>query len=223
MENFIARAGSIIDRAHRVTGFFMVLSFVFGAGLLLMARDNARLSSQIDELAQRMPVFVVPGSQAGVYSPSRSDMLMLDFMEFVAQSLNTYNAQSLEGQYKEVSKFFTERMQQEASTYFQNKIFTATQDGQASMMVIDRDSVVIKPTDPPYAGVKGKDYYLVSFKALRQSMIGLKVVSAEKLQINLVMERKYVSKDNPWGFLLARYEEKKVEDGPAPVKTPPAK
>lgn len=208
--DFIARARGIIDTAHRVTGIFILLSLALTAISVGLMYQNARLSNQVRHMLVWMPVFVVPESQAGIYAPTKDEMLITNFVEYEAESLNSYNADTLANQYKLASQFFTDGMNNQSQAYFQNKLLSVQQDGRSSMLVINRHTLRIDAVDE-VDGKKG-DYFKASFDALRENLIHSKVVDSSRITVTMTVLRTYVSQENPWGFLLASYKENVIPD-----------
>ena len=105
--DFIARAGTIMDRSHRLAGVLLILLVAETIMLVNVLNTNKALNLQYDKLREKLYVYVVPGSLAGVYSPKQADMLVDAFTTLISQSLNTYTYENLAKQYAEVKQFFS--------------------------------------------------------------------------------------------------------------------
>ncbi len=207
---FIARAGSFIDRSHRVAGFFMVATVCLGFIAMSLSQSNASLSNEIERLSNTRQVYIVPGSQAGFYAPSQSEMLLQNFGEYILQSLNTYTYNNLEPQFAETQKFFTPSMLLDAKPFYAERIKDAKQDEHSSMLVVKRNTIKIKQTSAPSGGDRGFSYYEYSVEGKRQDIIGSQIVAARDIRIILTVRQSSISQTNPWGFVLAKYREESL-------------
>lgn len=204
--DFIARAGAIVDRSHRVAGFFVIATVVLAFLTMSATSENSRLANEIQRLSREMPVYVVPGSPVGVYSPTRPQMLMTNFAEYVAQSLNTYTYENLRPQYQELQKFLTPEMLTFANAYYQERIEIVRQDEHSSMLVLDHGSIETERIPAP-ENVEEGDYYKITMRGRRHNILGGTVVAEQDIRITMRVRQTFVSKTNPWGFMLAGYEE----------------
>lgn len=207
---FIARAGTFIDRSHRVAGFFLLVSVVLLFALMTVASSNANLSEEIKRLSQTRQVYVVPGSQAGFYAPTKPEMLLQNFGQYIIQSLNTYTHNNLDEQFSEVQKFFTPTMLLDARPFYESRIRDAQQDEHSSLFIPNRNTLEIERVDPPKGADPNFTYYRYSIEGRRQDIIGAQVVSARPIRINLIVRQVGISQSNPWGFMLARYREEQL-------------
>ena len=208
---FIARAGNMMERSHRVAGLFLIISVVLMITVVTLARQTASLSAQVTRLSNERQVYVVPGSQAGFYSPTKPEMLLTNFAEYVVQSLNTYTHVNLAKQYQEVQGFFTPKMLLRADAYYNQRIRDARQDEHSALFIIDRTSIHVQKADTPPEGSPDENYYEVTMRGSRQNVIGGNVIAKTNLEIKMLMQQSFVSKENPWGFRVARYEERAIQ------------
>ena len=208
---FIARAGTFIDRSHRVAGFFLLVSVVLTFAVVAVSGSNADLTKEIERLSKTRQVYVVPGSQAGFYAPTKPEMLLQNFGEYIIQSLNTYTHNNLDDQFAEVQKFFTPTMLLDARPFYEARIRDAQQDEHSSLFIPKRNTLEISKTEPPKGADKNFTYYKYVIEGRRQDIIGAQVVSAQPIKIVLIVRQAGVSKSNPWGFMLARYREEPIE------------
>ena len=209
--DFIARAGTFIDRAHRVAGFFLLVSVVLVVALLAVSSSNANLTEELKRLSQTRQVYVVPGSQAGFYAPTKPEMLLQNFGEYILQSLNTYTHNNLDDQFAEVQKFFTPTMLLDARPFYEARIRDAQQDEHSSLFIPKRNTLEVSKTDPPKGSDESFKYYKYAIEGRRQDIIGAQVVSAQPIKVVLIVRQVGVSKSNPWGFMLARYREEPIK------------
>lgn len=207
--DFIARAGAMIDRAHRVAGFFLIACAVLAMVVFMQARENSSLASELRRVSAEMPVYVVPGSPVGIYTPTGPEMLLTNFAEFVVQNLNTYTYANLQKQYEELQRFLTPAMLTYANEYYQNRIAVVRQDEHSALFITERGTLRIEPVASPQGAERGT-YYKVSISGQRHNILGGTVVATQPLRVSLIMRQASVSKTNPWGFMLAGYEEEQV-------------
>jgi len=207
---FIARAGYAIDRAHRLTGFFMLISVVLSVVLVATLQNNSALNRELTRVRNEAPVYVVPDSIAGFYQPRAKDMLLTSFVEYASKMLNEYTPASLEKQYDEIQRFFTPAMRILADKHFKEQVRKVRSDERAAVLVIERATMEEPVKLEGRRGDQGGDLYEVKFKALRQEMLGNTVVDKMPLEITLWLEQSYVSKTNPFGFLVAKYGEREL-------------
>lgn len=207
---FIARAGSFIDRSHRVAGFFLIISVILGFVTMSLAKSNAGLASEVERISRTSQVYVVPGSQAGFYAPTQPEMLLQNFGEYVVQSLNTYTHTSLEPQFQEVQKFFTPEMLLNAKPFYQARIQDARQDEHSSLFVAKRNTLKVTAIPTPADGVRDLNYYEYSIEGRRQDIIGAQVIASREIRIFLTVRQSSISKSNPWGFVLSKYREESL-------------
>ena len=207
---FIARAGTFIDRSHRVAGFFLLVSVVLLFAVMALGSSNANLSEEIKRLSATRQVYVVPGSQAGFYAPTKPEMLLQNFGQYIIQSLNTYTHNNLEEQFREVQKFFTPTMLIDSRPFYQARIQDARQDEHSSLFIPNVNTMDIEQVDPPKGADPNFTYYQYSVEGRRQDIIGAQVISARPIRINLTVRQVGISQTNPWGFMLARYREEQL-------------
>src|SRR5690606_22707764 len=174
--DFIARAGAMIDRAHRVAGFFLIACVALALVVLMQARENSSLATELRRVSAEMPVYVVPGSPVGVYTPTGPEMLLSNFSEFVVQNLNTYTYANLQKQYEELQKFLLPAMLTYANDYYQERIQVVRQDEHSALFITERNSLRIEPTASPQGAERGT-YYKVSISGQRHNILGGTVVA----------------------------------------------
>lgn len=207
---FIARAGSFIDRSHRVAGFFLIASIVLAFIAFSLVQSNSTLAREVERISRTSQVYVVPGSQAGFYAPTQPEMLLQNFGDYIAQSLNTYTYVSLEPQFNEVQKFFTPEMLLNAKPFYESRIRDARQDEHSSLFVPKRNTLNIVAIPTPKDGVRDLNYFEYRVEGRRQSIIGAQVIEAREIRMVLTVRQAAISKTNPWGFVLSKYREEQL-------------
>lgn len=207
---FIARAGSFIDRSHRVAGFFLIATIALIFMAMSLVNSNARLAEEMERISRTSQVYVVPGSQAGFYAPTQPEMLLQNFGSYVSQSLNTYTYVSLEPQFNEVQKFFTPEMLLNAKPFYEARIRDARQDEHSSLFVPETNTIKISAIATPRDGIRDLNYFEYVVEGSRQEIIGAQVIAQRKIRIFLTVRQAAISKTNPWGFVLSKYREEQL-------------
>lgn len=208
--DFIARAGTFIDRSHRVAGFFLLVCVVLLFAVISLGNSNANLSEEIKRLSATRQVYVVPGSQAGFFAPTKPEILLENFGDYMIQSLNSYTHNNLKTQFAEVQKFFTPTMLLDARPFYEARIRDAQQDEHSSLFVGNRNTLRVERVDPPKGANRNFTYYQYTVEGRRQDIIGAQVISARDIRIALIVRQAGISQTNPWGFMLARYREEQL-------------
>lgn len=198
--DFIARAGSLLNQAHRLAGFCLILFIIAAVALIMVVRENTTLAREIRIMKSTLPVYVVPGSQTGVYSPTQDDLLINAFTDLVTQSLNTYTYETLANQYEETRQFFSSEMLAFSKDYFEKLIRDSSQDRRSALFVPDRRSLRVERRVQ-----NGIDLRFVTIRGNLQQILAGSVVETIPLEINLTLRKTTVSKVNPFGFMLSKY------------------
>lgn len=211
--DFLARAGAIIDRAHRIAGVLLICVFVLGLVAACQVSQNSDLQRQLDERRLRYPVIVVPDATTGVYSPTEEDRLISLFSDFVTQSLNSFTPQTVAKLYEGLRPFFGPALLTDSEPYFQRKIRDATADKRSSFFVPDRARTlqVTKRT------VNGQEFRDIVLYGQINAIVGGTVAESIPLEVTMTFQKVFASPTNPYGFILTAYHEKPLVD---PAKSP---
>lgn len=205
--DFVARAGYVLDRAHRLAG---VLLFVLAllAGMLAYAwMTIARLQGELRDANRNLSIYVVPGAErAGIVGATREDMLLEYFTDFAIQSLNSYTAASLPSQYQEMQKFMSPQMLVNADRYFGKLIQESQTEGRARLFVMDRTNLQSRRLEE----AAGRPRFEVRATGERKEIVGGKVVASIPLQVTLTLEQTNLSEANPFGYMMANYREENL-------------
>ncbi len=199
--DFIARAGSMLDKAHRLAGLLLIIIAVMGLVVLNQMGTINRLSARIDGLSSRLQVYVVPGAQAGVYSPTYREMLTENFAEHVIQSLNSYTYETLPSQYEEIKFFFAPKMLTFAEGYYERLIRNARVDQRSALFIPTNGSFTSEPAE------NAADRLVVTMHGTSQQIIAGSVVEVLPMKITLELQQVNVSRSNPFGYMLVSYKE----------------
>lgn len=211
---FIARAGALIDRGHRVIGILLVVIIVQLLLISNLAQDRGMLQNQLRKMAATQSIYVVPNSQANIYKPAKGELLLSTFADYVTQSLLTYTPANLSPQYKKVREFFSPKMLMMADEYYRKEIANINRESRSSLFIADRKSTELtefreltdKTTD------LGARTYEVVVKGVQNTIIGGTVVYANKLHVKLHLQETLASENNPFGFIITKMEQTKVKE-----------
>lgn len=205
--DFIARAGSIVDRWQRIAGVLLILLMIVFFWAFQVISENRELSREYKKLLDQARVYVVPGSVAGFYSPANSSIMLEELSYLIINSLNTYTYQNLENQYREIQGFFNDDMLAVAQSYFKDLIGKAFQDERSSLFIPDQTAYKLDGDVGPDG--RGKTQ-VVTIEGTRQYIIAGTVVEAVPMRYRLEFKQRYISKANPFGFELISYSEKEM-------------
>jgi hypothetical protein len=208
--DFLARAGSSLERAHRLAGILLGVILVLIAVLFYFVKANSEIKIEYQRLRDELKVYVVPGSISGIYQPTQPDMLLREFSSFVVQSLSTYTFANLEMQYKEARGFFVKDLRKITDGSFKAKILQVRNDEQSSIFIEDRDSFKVETIGD---GRNLDDVvYRVTLRGLTQYIIGGTVVEAVPVQIQMKLLPSFIGRDNPFGFVLKEYKAQEIKN-----------
>jgi hypothetical protein len=211
--DFIARAGAVVDRAHRIAGVLLICVLVLGVVSACQVARNSELNRLLDERRLRYPVIVVPDATTGVYSPTEEDRLIQLFTDFTTQSLNSYTPENITKLYANLRPFMGPALLTDSETYFQRKIRDSISDRRSSFFIPDR-SQAPKVTKRRANGVEYRD---VVINGQINTIVGGTLAEGAPLEINMTFQKVFASPANPYGFILSKYYEKllvKAEGAP---------
>ncbi|MEC9291645.1 MAG: hypothetical protein VX730_04510 [Pseudomonadota bacterium] len=211
--DFLARAGSSLERAHRLAGVLLGVIFVLIAILFYFVKANSEIKVEYERLRNELKVYVVPGSISGIYQPTQPDMLLREFSSFVVQSLSTYTFANIESQYKEARSFFVKDLRKVTDQAFKSKILQVRNDEQSSIFIEDRDSFKVETLGD--GRNLDETVYQVTMRGLSQYIIGGSVVEAVPVRIQMKLLPAFIGKDNPFGFVLKEYKATEIEKTPS--------
>ncbi|MAI08013.1 MAG: hypothetical protein CMF61_03550 [Magnetococcales bacterium] len=202
--DFIARAGSVVDKWQRIAGVLLMLLIIVFFWTYQVISENRRLNAQYEKLRAQAQVYVVPGSVAGFYTPANSEIMLKELSYLIVNSLNNYTYQNLENQYREIQQFFNDDMLAVAQSYFKDLIQKAFQDERSSKFIPDQTAFKIEGDTGPSG--RGKTQ-TVTIEGTRQYIIAGTVVEAIPMRYKMEFKQRYISKSNPFGFELVSYNE----------------
>ncbi len=208
--DFLARAGSSLERAHRLSGVLLGVIAVLVAILFYFVKANSEIKDEYKRLRDELKVYVVPGSISGIYQPTQPDMLLRDFSSFVIQSMSTYTFANIESQYKEVRNFFVRDLRKITDESFKTRIIQVRNDEQSSIFIEDRDSFSVETIGD--GRNLDETVYKVSLRGLTQYIIGGVVVEAVPVKIEMKLLPAFIGRDNPFGFVLKEYKATEIKN-----------
>lgn len=214
--DFIARAGAIIDRAHRVSGILLICVIVLSIVAGCQTVKNAELQSQLDERRLRYPVIVVPEATTGVYSPTEEDRLISLFSDFVTQSLLSFTPLNVSQLYSGLRPFMGPALLTDSEPYFQRKIRDATGDKRSSFFIPDR----ARKLDVTKRNVNGAEMRTVVVYGQLNTYVGGTVAESIPLKVNMTFQKVFASPSNIYGFLLTAYHEEPLVNPTAAPRLP---
>lgn len=209
--DFIARAGSLIDRGHRIIGILLVIVVVQFLWVQSVREEKAVLQRQINIMNKTQSIYVVPNSQAAVYKPASSELLLSTFVDFVSQSLLTYTHANLEDQYKSVSKFMSPKLLELSTKVYLDEIKKSKREGISSLFIADRTSTELSEfKETGKVDRYGHRTYEVILKGKRHFIMGGVVTETKNMEIVMHLKETTASEVNPFGFEITRFAQQKT-------------
>ncbi|HEX2859129.1 MAG TPA: TraE/TraK family type IV conjugative transfer system protein [Alphaproteobacteria bacterium] len=209
--DFVARAGAIVDRAHRMAGILLIALIVESIIIAALLMGNTSLSERIQRMVERREVYVVPGSTRGLYSPTEDDLLINAFVDTVTQSFNTFTYETLQKQYVEMRTFFSPEMLTFSQDYFDKLIRDSAADRRSQLFIPDHRSMKVdRGTE---GGIEVRN---VTMRGSLQTILAGSVVESVPVEISLKLQKTMISRTNPFGFQLAAYAARKIANQPVP-------
>lgn len=207
--DFVARAGALMDKSHRITGILLVVIVVQLAVIFMVSNNNSHNQNEFRKLVRSLPVYVVPGSTADIYRPESSDTLVVAFTDFLTQSLNTYTFESYAGQYDEVKKFFTPEMLRFADPFFSKRIKTAQSLRASELFIPNRQTMKIVNQNE-----NGENIRIATVRGSQQRIINGNVVQTQPVEFQLQFRPTNVTRANPFGLMVLSMRSRELGTGP---------
>ena len=204
--DFVARAGTMLDRAHRLAGFLLILLMLETLVVVMTINRNAALTDQVRELSNLRPVYVVPGSQAGIYAPTQDDLLINAFVDHITQSLNSYTYENIDEQYVEVRNFFSPEMLALSGDAFEKQVKLVQTDRRSSLFISNRRTLEVEKKQE-----NGLQVRMVTLRGTLQQILAGSTVETVPVMFTMKLIKESPSKTNPFGFKLAQYRMRELE------------
>lgn len=206
--DFVARAGAIIDRAHRIAGVLLICVIVLGVIAGCQLKENSRLNREADMSRIRYPVIVVPNATTGVYSPTEEDRLIFLFSDFVTQSLNSFTSETVGKLYTGLRPYLGAALLTDSEPYFQRKIRDAQADRRSSFFVPDR----ARQLSVTKRRINDQEFRDIVMYGQISAIVGGTVAESIPLEVTMTFQKVFASPTNPYGFILTAYHEKPLVD-----------
>lgn len=210
--DFIARAGSLIDRGHRIIGILLVIIIVQLVWIKFERDHNSYLQSEIDYMNRTHSIYVVPNSQAAVYKPASGKLLLSTFVDYITQSLMTYTPATFGLQYKSIKPFLSPKVLEKSRYFYEREIKKSRIERISSMFVVDKRSTEL--SEFKEIGKSNDQYgpkkYEINVKGKRHIIVGGQVLEATDMNFRLQLQETTVSKVNPFGFMVTAIDLSKV-------------
>lgn len=222
---FIARAGSLVDRGHRVIGILLVVIVCQFLWINSEKEENEKLRKRIHEQNRTQSIYVVPNSQANIYKPADRKLLLVTFVDYVTQSLLTYTPASFRPQYTSVRPFFSSTLLALSEEFYEREIKKSEGDSISSLFVADRTSTELadisevnikeledqkrkelrdrRYVDPDY--ISGSKRYQITIKGKRHFIVGGTNVQTQDIAVTLHLQETTASQTNPFGFIVTKW------------------
>jgi hypothetical protein len=209
--DFVARAGSFIDRAHRVAGFLLIFSCVMILMTVCQWQENTKLNNQIRESTLRQPVIVVPGAVPGKYDPTQDGKLVEAFADFITQTLNTFTPETLPAQLLSLKPYLAPALLVDSEPDFEKKLQDAASVKRSALFIPNRGSLNVRSYNE--TGVELRDVELLG--TLKNMAAGT-LAEDVPLRVKMTFQKGIINPNiNPYGFQLVRYlEQPIVKDAP---------
>ncbi|HAG53524.1 MAG TPA: hypothetical protein DCL21_07040 [Alphaproteobacteria bacterium] len=206
--DFIARAGSLIDQGHRVVGILLVVIVVQFMWIQSVRTEKAELQNTINYQNRTQSIYVVPNSQADIYKPADSKLLLSTFVDFISQSLLTYTHANLENQYQSIRDFLSPKMLEMADNFFLAEIKKSKVERISSLFVADRTSTELSEFKElaDKTNRYGEKTYAVTIKGKRNIIVGGRVIETKDMHVKLQLQETRVSQENPFGFQVTKID-----------------
>lgn len=211
--DFIARAGAVIDRAHRVAGVLLICVIVLSLVAGCQLAENTKLQREMNAARIRYPVIVVPEATTGVYSPTEEDRLIYLFTDFVTQSLLSYTPINITGLYNDLRPYMGPALLTDSEPKFKRKIRDVIGDKRSSFFIPDR----ARKLDITKRNNNGMELRNIVVYGQLNTFVGGTVAESIPVRITMTFQKVFASPSNMYGFLITAYHEEPLVN---PVETP---
>lgn len=205
--DFIARAGSLVDRGHRIVGILLVVIVLQFFWLKSIMNEKEYLQNTIYKMNASQSIYVVPNSQANVYKPADGKLLLSTFVDYISQSMLTYTPANYQKQYESIRPFLSSRLLEIADDYYNREIQKAKNESLSSLFVADRTSTELSEFKELNQRTKfGGKTYSITIKGMRHYIVGGTVLESKPQNLILNLQETTASKTNPFGFIITKWK-----------------
>lgn len=179
----------------------LIISCIAGVIVLgVFANKNAVLNKEYQDAYSQFDIYTLPASDLRLDVLDNNDVRLKSFASNIVQKMLTFSPDNYSKQRKSIKRFLTPEMlvaynkyntSGKASSY---QVFI--QDGSPSVKVTGRKTVNGEPEYSVTINGKAK----IAKKAKKSRM------TEKEYQIDMVVEKTSISKTNPYGFLVSKYQ-----------------
>lgn len=211
--DFVARAGSLIDRGHRIIGVLLIVAVLQVMWIVKINQEKSFLKERIMIQNNTQSIYVVPNSQSGLYKPSEGQFLLMSFVDYVTQNLMTYTPTNIEKQYESIRMFFSDAVRRGADDEFIIEKRKARIEEISSIFVVDKTSDQLDS----YKELKdkrsrfGKKTYEIELRGIRSFVVAGKVLTSDIVTYIINVKETNATEKNPFGFVVTKLYKKKDE------------
>lgn len=226
--DFIARAGAIVDRGHRVIGLLLVVAVLQLYWIFSIYEEKASLQNTIDIQNANQSVYVVPNSQAGIYKPAEGQLLLSTFVDYITQNLMTYTPANMERQYKSIRGFFDNKIRVIADKAFKIEKHKSRVEEISSIYIVNTTSTNLDAVRQFTKDDNGKKIYLdevkhvgttkygnktyeVTLSGVRSFVVAGRTLSSKPVQHIINVQETRATEKNPFGYVVTLIKEVKVD------------
>jgi hypothetical protein len=205
--DFIARAGSLIDRGHRIIGILLVIVCLQLYWIFTIYQQKAFLQERILVQNNTQSIYVVPNSQSGLYAPAEGRLLLSTFVDYITQNYMTYTPANMEAQYESIRGFLSDVVRKHADDEFVVEKHKAKVEEISSIFIVDKTSEQLSS----YKEIKdkrtryGKKTYEIELKGTRSFVVAGRVLSSTYITYIINVQETTATEKNPFGFVVTKF------------------
>lgn len=208
--DFIARAGSLIDRGHRIIGILLVIVCLQLYWIFTIYQQKSFLQERILVQNNTQSIYVVPNSQSGLYAPAEGRLLLSTFVDYITQNYMTYTPANMEVQYESIRGFLSDIVRKHADEEFVIEKHKAKVEEISSIFIVDKASEQLSN----YKEIKdkrtrfGKKTYEIELKGTRSFVVAGRVLSSTYITYIINVQETAATEKNPFGFVVTKFLKK---------------
>jgi type IV secretory pathway component VirB8 len=208
--DFIARAGSLVDRGHRIVGILLVIVVLQLYWILTIYEQKSFLQERIMVQNNTQSIYVVPNSQSGLYVPAEGSLLLSTFVDYVTQNYMTYTPANMESQYESIRLFFSDSVRRKADSLFEIEKHKAKVEEISSIFIVDKTSDKLGSFKELVEERTrfGKKTYEVELRGTRSFVVAGRVLSSKPVTYIVNVQETNPTEKNPFGFTVTKFFKK---------------
>lgn len=196
-----------MDRSHRLMGVLLVLCVVEAMFIAVLLTNNQQAYARFEKIQETLPVYVVPGAEAGTYVRRPEDMMLETFTNFITQGLYSYTFVTLMDQYKEMRRFMAPDLLAASDRLYQKTINIAQTDKRSALFIPNLPSIKWNKT----GGERSRAEFDVEMTGSLQNIIAGTVVESLPLQIKLTVRQTPITQTNPFGYIVLKLSQQEIQ------------